>query len=287
MTWRDFYSKQIKQTNVDNLKKEQNKKDKISEMEPIVEAKKSPLIDFVSGIAAGTADTICNYPPYGLHYRRGRGTNVWQRKYWTPKELYRGVIPYAAIIPVTCIMDGLTEVLKEKGLHPAMASFSSGMIAGMSIGVSVGNIIVTDQRLAEAGKPAGSKNAIVDIIKTRGYSAFTTGVQWIMMREGTYSFAVFYGKNATKKYLDCNDFIASAISGTIASIITQPMDTSATWMMNQEKQPSIIYSIKQMYKEEGLKRFYRGFYFRWYTVIAGIYVMDKVSQATKHYLTKI
>jgi len=247
--------------------------------------KKSALIDFMSGIVAGIADTITNYPPYGLHYRRGRGTNPWQKKYFRLRELYRGVGPYSAIIPVTCLMDGLTEIMKEKGIHPAIASFAAGVTAGMLIGTPVGNMIVTDQRLADQEKPAGSRNAIRNVIETRGYSAFTTGVQWIMLREGTYSFAVFFGKNAVKKQFDCNDFVASCVSGTIASIITQPMDTSATWMMNQEKRPSILYAIKQMYKEEKLKRFYRGFYFRWYTVIMGIYIMDKASQYTKKFLS--
>ncbi len=248
--------------------------------------KRSVLIDFLSGIAAGTADTIVNYPPYGLHYRLGRGTNIWQSKYWTPKELYRGVVPYAAIIPVTCIMDGATEMFKEKGVHPALASFISGAIAGVTIGTPVGNIIVTDQRLAESGKKAGSRIAYKDIITTRGYSALTTGVQFILMREGIYSFSVFYAKNATKQYLDCSDAMASIVSGTIATIVTQPMDTSATWMMNQTKRPKLIYSIRQMYKEEGIIRFYRGVIFRWYTVIMGIYVMDKVSQYTKKFLVK-
>jgi len=248
--------------------------------------KHSTAISFASGIAAGMADTLVNYPPYGIHYRVSRGTNIWNKKYWTFKELYRGVGPYSAIIPVTCTMDGISEFLKSKGVHPAVATFSSGVIAAVFIGAPVGNIIVTDQRLAESKLPAGTQNAVRDILYYRGKLGFETGIAFIAAREGTYSFSVFYAKNAIKSYFDCNDFIASAIAGILATIVTQPMDTSASYMQNQQFRPRIIDSIKKMYAEEGLKRFYRGGFYRGYTVVAGIYVMDKVSTYVKEQLYK-
>lgn len=249
-------------------------------------AKPTPaLISFISGLSAGIADTACNYPPYGLHYRVGRGINIWNLKYWKFRELYRGVGAYASIIPVTCVMDGLSDYLQKTGVHPALAPFMSGVIAAMFIGTPVGNLIVTDQRLSEANRLAGFRNSFLDIKTNRGYIGFTTGIQWIMMREGVYSWSVFYAKNATKEYLSCNDLIASIISGTLATIISQPMDTSATYMQNQSTRPRLIECAKRMYREDGLRRFYRGVGYRWYAVIAGIYIMDKVSQNTKSILS--
>lgn len=236
---------------------------------------------FLSGMAAGTADTLCNYPPYGLHYRVGRGTDIWQAKYWMPRELYRGVGPYAAIIPVTCVMDGVSDMLQKSGIHPALAPFLSGVVAAMLIGTPVGNLIVTDQRLSEAGRPGGTLNSFNEIKIQRGLIGLSTGIQWIMMREGVYSWSVFYAKNATKDYFKCNDIVASCISGTVATIISQPMDTSATYMQNQLGKPKLVDCMKRMYKEDGMRRFYRGVGYRWYAVISGIYIMDKVSQYTK------
>lgn len=236
---------------------------------------------FISGIAAGTADTCLNYPPYGLHYRLGRGTNVWQLKYWTPRELYRGVLAYSAIIPVTCIMDGVSQFLESKGFNSTMATFSSGMVAALLVSTPTGNMIVTDQRLSESQKPAGLKNSINSIIRHKGFGGFFTGIQCIAAREGVYSWAVFSAKNDVKEYMKSNDITASIIAGTIATIISQPLDTTATVLQNQVKSISLKEGITRMYKENGIKRFYRGFYFRWYAIVAGVFVMSETSEYVK------
>lgn len=252
-------------------------------MSDVPNSKKSPLTSFVSGLAAGLGDTIINYPPYGLHYRLGRGTNIWNWKYWTPKELYRGVIPYASIIPVTCFMDGISDLLKEKGVHPALAPFISGIISATFIATPVGNLIVIDQRLAESKKPAGPRNSYRDIQIHRGYNGFATGVYWLAGRDGIYSWSVFFAKGAIQKRLDCGDIAASTIAGTVATILTQPMDTSATYLQNQEHRITMREGVERMYREKGLRRFYRGVLFRWFAVVSGIYFMDKISTATKRY----
>src|SRR5579885_1212071 len=214
-------------------------------------------ISFISGIAAGLADTAGNYPVYGLHYRKQRGINIWQWKYFTPRELYRGVIPYSAIIPVTCIMDGMTDFLKGNGVAPAFASFISGGIAAILISTPTTNLIVTDQRLSEAGEPAGLRNSIKEIVKYNGYAGFRTGMQWLIVREGIYSWSVFYAKDATKKHLQCNDGVASIISGTFATIISHPFDTLSTYMQGQKIRKYSVICIKEMLKERGLARFYK------------------------------
>ena len=40
-----------------------------------------------------------------------------------------------------------------------------------------------------------------------------------------------------------------------------------------------------MWLAGGLRSFYRGFMYRWYAVVAGVYVMDSVSNAVKGCLT--
>jgi hypothetical protein len=49
-------------------------------------------VGFVSGLAAGAVDTVVNYIPYGLHYRRQRGEilhPVKNPRIYMPRELYR------------------------------------------------------------------------------------------------------------------------------------------------------------------------------------------------------
>lgn len=42
-------------------------------------------------------------------------------------------------------------------------------------------------------------------------------------------------------------------------------------------------AVKTLYNEGGIKRFYRGFFLRCYAVIAGVYIMGKVSENVKTY----
>ncbi len=242
-------------------------------------------IAFASGIAAGATDTIINYPPYALHYRVQRGTNVWRWRYWAPRELYRGVVAYSAIIPVTCIMDGVSGFLRDTcDVNEAIAPIISGMLAALLVSAPIGNTIVTDQRLAESKRPAGLTHALSDIQKRRGLRGYYVGLPPLLCREGIYSWSVFYAKGAAKDALGCGDIVASAVAGTMATLMSQPMDTMATFMQNQTTPVTVKSAMRRMYAENGIRRFYRGFFYRCYAVIAGVYVMDQVTTYVKRQL---
>jgi len=243
-------------------------------------------ISFASGAAAGLADTCVNYPPYCLHYRLQRGENIWVRKAWWPiKELYRGVLPYAAIIPITCITDGVSSYLKQRGVHDDLATFSSGILAAMIVSAPVGNSIVNDLRLKAKQMPAGTLNTLEYVYRNYGLRGFYTGLTPLMMREAVYAWAVFSGKASFQDHFNWNDAQASIAAGSIATLFSQPTDTLATCM--QDRRKSIWDCIKMMYAEDGIARFYRGFYFRWYAIIAGVYVMDGVSGFVKQRLNRV
>lgn len=239
-------------------------------------------VSFLSGASAGLADTCLNYPPYCLHYNLQRGANIWSKSmYWKPRELYRGVFAYSAIIPITCITDGMTDFFKSKGVRNDVAPFISGMLAATVVSAPIGNSIVTDLRLKDSGKPAGLKNALHHLTSTYGWRGFYTGIGPLMAREGIYAWSVFYGKGAFQEKYNWNDIQASVAAGSIATALSQPVDTLATYMQNQVSRKSTFECIRMMWKENGIQRFYRGFYFRLYAIIAGVYVMDRVSGNVK------
>lgn len=239
---------------------------------------------FVSGMAAGSMDTLFNYAPYGLHYRLQRGENLLNPKLYFPKELYRGVLAYSAIIPITCICDGMTDHFVSQGTPRHIAAIQSGMMAAVIVSAPIGNAIVTNLQLKEVKQPAGTFNAIKHIRKVYGIRGFYTGIESLVIREAAYSWSVFYAKDAIQKKLECGDILSSVIAGTIGTIVSQPCDTSATYAQNQVKRIAFKEVLAKMYVEGGVRRFYYGFFFRLYAVIAGVYVMDKTSNTVKNFL---
>lgn len=239
------------------------------------------LVPFIAGCSAGIGDTLLNYPPYCLHYRLQRRENLFNLKLFTPKELYRGVVPYAAIIPITCLCDGITDSLVAHGVPKLTATLGAGMFSAVTISAPVGNSIVTNLRLKEERKPSGSAAAIRNIYKNHGLRGFYTGAQSLIMREAIYSSATFYGKGAVQDRLNCGDAMASVVSGTLATIMSQPFDTSATRAQNKPKPVPWRSVVLEMWYEGGVRAFYRGFFLRCYAVIAGIYVMNGISDRVK------
>lgn len=249
------------------------------------------FVGFASGFLGGVADTLCNFPPYGLHlrYQNNEVINPFKnRSIYTGRELYRGTLAYSVIIPITCISDGFSEFLKRKYRMDAfLATFISGMTAAFFVSAPTSNIIVHQQQ-----EKVSTREAINQIIQRYGAYKFTTGMSLYMLREGIYSVSVFSAKPWLQKQ-DArfqNDFVASVVVGIIATILSQPCDTIATYMVAAPQRISPLKAISLMNKgiehrgpsnEGGLKRFYRGFLLRGYAVVAGIYVMSNVSNATK------
>lgn len=243
-------------------------------------------VAFVSGFFAGIADTVLNFIPYGLHYRiqRGEVLNPFVNpKIYTPRELYRGVLAYSAITPVTCISDGVGTYLNKRGIAMPIATFLSGMLAAFIITAPVSNIIIHQQEHKRS--PIES---IRFIYSRYGPYRFTTGTSLYLGREGIYSTSVFFARKwlSEQHKIFENKLINVVVIGFVATLLSQPLDTAATSMIAQEKRETPVETARRMYAEGGLGRFYRGFWFRCYAVIAGIFVMGEVTDHVKRVLTK-
>lgn len=238
---------------------------------------------FVSGAVAGVCDVFANYPPYGFHCRLQRGESLRRLSIYRPRELYRGSLAYAGIVPITCITDGMTDYFKSMGMYPGAASFTSGMIAATVVSGPISNAIVINLRLKEEGKPASTIQAIKYIKMAYGVRGFYAGILPLLFREGSYSWSVFYVKGEVQRRYGYGDIKSSVIAGTIASVMSQPCDTLTTFIQNQVERKGVVESAKMMWKDDvgGVLRYYRGFWLRWYSIVAGVYVMSSVSGIVK------
>lgn len=261
---------------------------------PVLKPISKDMVGFVSGFMGGVADTFLNFPPYGLHlrYQNNECINPWKNAaLYRPRELYRGMLAYGVIIPITCIADGFSEYLKRHlQMSPFAATFISGMTAAFFVTAPTSNVIIHQQQ-----HQLKTRAAISSIIRQYGPYKLTTGMSLYMLREGIYSVSVFSAKPWLQKqhaYFE-NDVVASILVGLVATILSQPSDTIATYMVSAKERLSPLKAISHMYSGTehdgsvgagGLKRFYKGFLLRGYAVMAGIYVMSKVSDATKRAL---
>lgn len=274
------------------------------------------MVPYVAGVAAGMADTLLNFPPYGLHYRKQRGRNIrpWVNpQFYKPAALYCGLVPYSFIIPVTCLTDGLSDWLKAQNVPGVFATMLSGFVAGAVISTPTSNIIIQQQMAAERKAPKGiepgsaahhkfdaaRKNAATPVATVQrlyaqdGLWRFTRGMPTLMMREAAYAMAVFWGKDEvlerfpTLKEMGWWGFgIACTVSGIGSTMISQPMDVMTTWAIKSERRLTVAETFRQMYAEDGLKRFYSGTLMRGYAIIAGIAVMSLVSDYVKERMNK-
>ncbi len=103
-----------------------------------------------------------------------------------------------------------------------------------------------------------------------------------------------FERNTKSHPLFSNSLVASVVVGLVATLLSQPFDTTATFMTNTEtKGIKVFEAAKMMYNEtyidtgkrKGLKRFYTGVTLRGYCVIMGVIVMDFVSNNVKELLS--
>jgi hypothetical protein len=244
----------------------------------------SNTVAFISGFFGGIADTVLNFIPYGLHYRiqRGEVVNPFKNPWiYTPRELYRGVFAYSTITPVTCISDGVGTLLAEKGIPKPIATFLAGMLAAAVITAPVSNVIIHQQEHKRS-----PLQSIKFIRSNYGWYRFTTGTSLYLGREGIYSTSVFFAREWLSQQHEVfkNKLVNVVSIGLVATFLSQPLDTMATSMINQEERKGTIETARRMHAEGGLSRFYRGFWFRCYAVIAGIFVMGEVTDHIKRTL---
>ena len=251
----------------------------------------SAWIDFFSGASAGLADTMLNYPPYGIKTRMQRGEiNHWKEiftgKFYYPNKLYQGIVPAGvSIIPATIIQDGVSSLIRNYSDSGAGAACAGGL-ASAPLSTVMANVIVRQQN--ESLTPLKA----IKSIQNEGWPRFFRGFVPTAKRDIIYAAGAFWGVNAIKQQMpDSHPLtqaaVASTVVGSAVTLLSHPDDTVATTMQDNKILQTLSETIKKIAKTKGIRGFYAGAFFRGYSVIAGMLTVSTTSEKTKEVLTSL
>jgi hypothetical protein len=249
----------------------------------------SAWIDFFSGATAGFADTMLNYPPYGIKIRMQRKEikhwkEIFTGKFYYPTKLYQGIIPAGiSIIPATIMQDGVSSIVRNYSDSGAGAACIGGL-AGAPLATIMANVIVRQQK--EGLTPLAATKAI----QSEGWARFFRGFVPTAKRDTIYAAGAFWGVNAIKKQMPNSHpltqaVVASVVTGGIVTVLSHPADTIATMLQDSLKSQTLSEVTTGLAKTNGVRGFYAGVFFRGYSVIAGMLTVSTVSEKTKEVFT--
>ena len=221
------------------------------------------------------------------------------------KGLYKGnLINISKAVPNYCMKFTLNEYyikyLLKKNNCESMNSLKfinlleAGVITGAVQTTLVYPIDLVRTRIIQDKQMLGKDISIYkcarDIIKKRGLIALYTGFSPAIVS------APFYvGLSlANYQYLKCQDnilsnsFIAGGIAGVTSQTLTYPGDTIKKQMqvngMKSTRYTGLMDCIKTMYKQNGMKGFYRGFWINTFKAAPEIGLKFLVYELVKHNL---
>lgn len=201
---------------------------------------------------------------------------------------YRGIISvYFGIIPKNAIRFTSFNLYNQKLEN----KFISGLFAGITESVLV--VTPTDvcklriqTQYNSLKDPIISKNLnqiIKDIYNSQGIKGFYKGVYFTSFRQGINQASNFYIYYKIKDNYDMPSFIAGCLSGSIGPIINNPIDVIKTRLQSNEKNIKSINIIKNIYRNFGIKGFYKGLIPRLLRIIPG----QGITFTVFDYLSKI
>ena len=221
------------------------------------------------------------------------------------KGLYKGnLINISKAVPNYCMKFTLNEYyikyLLKKNNCEGMNSLKfinlleAGVITGAVQTTLVYPIDLVRTRIIQDKQMLGKDISIYkcarDIIKKRGLIALYTG-----FAPAIISAPFYVGLSlANYQYLKCQDnilsnsFIAGGIAGVTSQTLTYPGDTIKKQMqvngMKSTRYKGLMDCIKTMYKQHGMKGFYRGFWINTFKAAPEIGLKFLVYELVKHNL---
>jgi hypothetical protein len=201
-----------------------------------------------------------------------------------PRVLYRGAAAEALIMaPVDIIQIGTSTFLNERFFNNSNNSslvqrFTSGFLGGAIGGQFISPVesVMTLQQKY--------KCTFVDVLKRKlqegNLRNLFIGGAGTSLRNGIYNCGFFvtplvskningYIKNENK-----SSIMAGFMAGLIVAPISHPFDTIKTIQQKSEKSKTFNSVFKEIYKEEGIKGFFKGLVARSTRVVIGISAMS-------------
>lgn len=194
-----------------------------------------------------------------------------------PKVLYKGFTPFTGQMFIKYFLRFSTfEMLKSKNNdlgHNFLAGTAAGIIE--SLFITPFELIKTNLQTTQEKNPV---KLVKKIYQEKGLSGLYRGYLTTAMRQGTnqaFNFSIYYQlrnilmpENERPKFWQI--ICASSISSSIGPTITNPLDVLKTRYMNPKyNYNKISDAVISIFKNEGIKAFYKGLGLRLIRVSGG------------------
>uniref|UniRef100_A0A6C0AD58 Mitochondrial carrier protein n=1 Tax=viral metagenome TaxID=1070528 RepID=A0A6C0AD58_9ZZZZ len=183
------------------------------------------------------------------------------------RNIYQSMIPQALIaIPRFITRFTIYENLIKLNNNNQTHKFMSGIIAG---GVE-GFLIMTPAEVIKTSvikRNSGLANNLTQIYNGNGLIGFWKGAYSTMLRQSTTQGVSLYSNSLLNPILknhlgNYTGMISGIVSGVLAVSINNPIDVIKTRQQEVFTKQSSITIAKDIFKQEGLKGFYKGYCFR-------------------------
>jgi solute carrier family 25 citrate transporter 1 len=229
-----------------------------------------PIAGIIESIAMQPLDTMKvlkqsnQYTSFSEHIRN-------------PRFLYKGLTPFTSQMMVKYFLRFTTfELFKSKNDNFAR-NFGAGICAGFteSLFITPFELIKTNLQTTENKKPL---KVINKLYTDNGIKGLYRGFSTTAIRQCTnqaFNFSVYY--KLRKLFIKENEkpnifkIVASSLfSSSIGPVLTSPIDTIKTRFMNPKyTYKSVFDAFKDIYRNDGVKGFYKGLSFRLLRVCGG------------------
>ncbi len=241
---------------------DREKKSEIAAPQPVTSSTFLILRNVASSIVAGTAISYTTFPLEG--YKK-----YLQSKQGTKFFPFRGANVFAAnIVPTNTVQWLTNQGLKQ--VMPQSHSLALGWLASFTCGVTgaitatfVENTIIRQQVLK-----TGPIHAIKDMLAVSPLRPWKSYLG-ISARDGIFTLCMMnVAPNAVRfaqEKFGLSPFVQGAAFCTatfIGAATSHPVDTIATNLQKSHEKKSYATVAREIYQEDGIKGFYRGFMFR-------------------------
>lgn len=201
--------------------------------------------------------------------------------YNNPLQLYKGLTPFTTQMFVKYFLRFTTFELFRSKNDSLIDNFKAGFCAG-----SVESFFITPFELVKTHLQTSNENKVLNLLKsmyrTSGIQGFYRGFTPTLFRQGInqgVNFSLYY--YLRKNFMEENErpnivkiCLFSLTSSSIGPIITSPLDTIKTRLMNpkynkSDSYSSILSSFNKIKNKEGYKAFYKGIEYRLFRVCGG------------------
>ena len=239
-----------------------------------------PAVNFVIG---GTSATIENCITQPLIYIKNR---LQQQAKIDLLNSYKGfVINTAAFAPIVALQTATNGSLQKFSDNNFANAFASGAVSALANTPS--DLVMLHQQ----NTGVSLRQMFMHLLRHGKLRGLYSGFIATAMREGGFASGYLYGisklKPIIKKNFNINDNLTLTTAtgipvGLTVTAFTQPWDTIKTNMQQHyDKRKLLRDSVKEIYKQNGVSGFYRGFLPRSLTVMLSITIISQLNDALR------